>query len=105
MNVSAQSPLTSVDEWLGQFRTGNPRNFQGVSDPQVDALIDKLSASMDDNERKKLSKEIQHLLLSNAYVIPLCGLKSFSVMKKKVHGYSPHQGYGDLSFPGTWLDA
>ena len=105
VNVSAQSPFTSVDEWLGQFRTGNPRNFQGVSDPQFDALVDRLSASMDDNERKEIAKEAQHLLLSNAYAIPLCGQKSFSVMKKTVHGYAPHQGYGDLAFPGTWLEA
>lgn len=105
VNVSAQSPFTSVDEWLGQFRTGNPRNFQGVSDPQIDAMIDKLTQSMDESERKKLSKDIQNALLSNAYVIPLCGSKSFSVMKKKVHGYAPHQGYGDLALPGTWLDA
>lgn len=105
LNVSAQSPFTSVDEWVSQFRTGHPRNFQGISDPEIDVMIDKFMRNMDADERKQLSKDIQNALLSNAYAIPLCGAKSFHVQKTKVHGYAPHQAYGELALPSTWLEA
>lgn len=105
VNVSPQSPFTSVDEWLGQFRSGHPRNHQGVTDDELDAMIDKFSQSLDDEERKPLAKEIQRRILEKAYAIPLLNPQSWTAMRTYVHGYANHQGYGELALPKTWIEA
>ncbi len=51
------------------IKSGGPINTTGYSNPEVDALIDKAAASVDEAERKELYKQIRTIVTSDAPLI------------------------------------
>jgi len=82
--------------------TGVSLNWSGISNPKVDALLDKTREVADRTERKKLFSELTRLLheeLPIVFVVHPIEPKAFS---PKVHGYEPVPD-GMMRFKDVWL--
>jgi ABC-type transport system substrate-binding protein len=69
----AQGMLALVgdpDEVVGYFRTGNPANFTGYSNPELDKLIDQQSTEMDVAKRKQLVNQMERLIWKDIPALP-----------------------------------
>ena len=58
-------PISSLQSY---FVTDGPRNYSGISDPELDALVSKLATTMDTAERDDLLKQIQTVVGDGAYM-------------------------------------
>jgi len=61
--VTFTQAIGDPDAYLVHYRTGDPTNYFGYSDKEMDALIDKQSKTLDVAERRKLVFDIQRKLL------------------------------------------
>ena len=66
--------------------TGKGGNYGGYSNPQVDALLEKLATEFDPERRAEYAVEIQRLALSESAYCYMFHLNMFMVMKKGVAG-------------------
>ncbi|HXJ81711.1 MAG TPA: ABC transporter substrate-binding protein [Candidatus Methylomirabilis sp.] len=86
------------------FRTtpGTSLNWSGISNPQIDALLDKTREISNQAERKKLFSELTRILqdeLPMVYIIHPIEPKAFSL---RVQGYEPIPD-GMMRFRTVWL--
>ena len=86
------------------FKTtpGTSLNWSGISNPQIDALLDKTREVSNQAERKKLYSELTKLLqdeLPMIYIVHPIEPKAFS---PKVQGYEPIPD-GMMRFKEVWL--
>ena len=51
------------------IKSGGPINTTGYSNPEVDALIEKAAASVDEAERKELYRKIRSVVTSDAPLV------------------------------------
>ncbi len=77
--------------WNGQF-----------NDPKLDALITKLDATLDSNQRLDLTKQIQEYINSQALVIPVLSRWSGVAFNKKVQGVKTDT-LGNPLYNEVWL--
>jgi len=90
--------------WLvGNYRTGGFKNVMALSDPKLDAWIDKTATTVDEEERKKGVLEIQRWLLSNYYYkVPMFDIYTYPMWQPNIRNLKiqlPH-------FSGTpWITA
>ncbi|MCH7835883.1 MAG: ABC transporter substrate-binding protein [Chloroflexi bacterium] len=53
-----------LDDWVfPYFKTGGPKNSFGVSDPELDAMLDAQRAEFDEDTRREIGFQIQRYLL------------------------------------------
>lgn len=64
--ITAADPIYS-----NFFGTKGPNNGQGYSNPQLDAVLDKMENTLDVAERKQYAKEMQKILYDDLPTIPL----------------------------------
>jgi peptide/nickel transport system substrate-binding protein len=86
------------------FKTtpGTSLNWSGISNPQLDALLDRTREVSDQAERKKLFSEVTKILqdeLPMVYIVHPVEPKAFS---PKVQGYEPIPD-GMMRFKTVWL--
>src|SRR2546428_1344977 len=86
------------------FKTtpGMSLNWSGISNPQIDALLDKTREASSRDERKKLYSELTRILqdeLPMVYIVHPIEPKAFSL---KVQGYEPVPD-GMMRFRTVWL--
>jgi len=82
--------------------TGTSLNWSGISNPQIDALLDKTREVSSQPERKKLYSEVTKLLqdeLPMVYIVHPVEPKAFS---PRVQGYEPVPD-GMMRFRTVWL--
>ncbi|WP_240613561.1 ABC transporter substrate-binding protein [Pueribacillus theae] len=106
MVVTYQTFFQEADEWLRtQLRTGSPRNWFGVSDPELDKMLDEQRVMLDENERKAKVHDIQRYLLEEIVnPIPLVTNYVYSPRHPHVKNYHPHASYGNIHMKNVWLD-
>jgi ABC-type transport system substrate-binding protein len=82
------------------------RNHGGVNDPQLDALLDKEEATLDDTERIKLVKEIQKYCADKVYYGTTAVGPAFIGVQEWIKNYQRNNGYGTgaESRPKLWID-
>jgi ABC-type transport system substrate-binding protein len=93
--------------WLSTtYRSHGSLNYSGLSDPQLDAMIDKQRAIFDDKQRKAAVRDIVLYAMDHSPSTIGAGLYYFHAVKPKVQGYQPETHYlnGRL-FSGVWLDS
>ncbi len=86
------------------FRTtpGTSRNWSGISNPQIDSLLDRTREVSSQAERKKLYGELTRLLqdeLPMVFIVHPVEPKAFS---PRVQGYEPIPD-GMMRFKDVWL--
>jgi peptide/nickel transport system substrate-binding protein len=70
----------SLAQW---YKTGAARNYFGYSSPLVDALIDRISVTLDDAEAVRLTNQLDLALLNDAVVVPLFPVTNMVVCSSK----------------------
>jgi peptide/nickel transport system substrate-binding protein len=84
------------------LKTGMPLNWSGISNPKIDALLDRSREVSDRNERKKIFSDLVRLLheeASMAFIVHPIEPKAFN---PKVQGYEPIPD-GMMRFKNVWL--
>lgn len=66
----------SLAQW---YQTGAGRNWFGYSNPEVDAMIEAVSAELDDAATIEMTNELDMLLLSDGIVVPLFPITNMAV--------------------------
>src|SRR5690606_40992787 len=54
--------LSPEDGLRSHLVTGGSQNFMGISNPDIDRLVETLSATFDEDERNELLREIQQVI-------------------------------------------
>ena len=72
------------------YKTGAKANVGGYSNPQVDALIDQLSVTFDQNERSNIAKQAQQILVDDVADIYLLYPSATVVSTTKVKNVPVH---------------
>jgi len=85
------SPLVSGN--AGIYNTGGGQNPQGYSNPQVDKLITQLFQTTDQAAQLPLEKQIETILWSDLFNVPLFTFPAVFASTKNVQGviYNPTQ--------------
>jgi peptide/nickel transport system substrate-binding protein len=82
------------------------RNHAGISDPMLDAMIDKEGATLDDNERQKLVKEIQRYRAEKFYYQTTAVGPAYIAVQDWVKNYQRNNAYsaGAENRAKLWID-
>ncbi|MFN3197333.1 MAG: ABC transporter substrate-binding protein [Bradymonadia bacterium] len=76
---------------------GSGRNYVGVQDPQIDALVSAADAELEQGRRAKLFANIHRRLLAERWVKPLYFARDAWIVSERVTGYDP----ADTNFKHT----
>jgi peptide/nickel transport system substrate-binding protein len=66
----------------------NPANIARTRDAEIDAIYDRQSAALDPDVRRQAVRDLEALLLTRAYTVPLYWARRIIVMGKEVRGYT-----------------
>jgi peptide/nickel transport system substrate-binding protein len=95
------------DYLFNMFHTRGTRNHSGVRDAQLDAMIDKEGATLDDQERIKQVKDIQRYLAEKMYYGTGVSGAAFIGVQPWVKNYMPVNGgfgVGAETWAKAWLE-
>jgi peptide/nickel transport system substrate-binding protein len=91
------------------FHSGGTQNPYGISDPALDAKIDRQKELLDPEERRELFNEIERDILEQVYFAPGTRGKGYMFWKNEVKGYDfGLSGGGNVKahlYQDVWLDA
>ena len=97
------NPGNEQAEFWGSAAASRPgsRNYAGIADPAVDALIKMIIFAPDRDEQVAAIKAMDRVLLANHYVVPLfySGNQRIAYWNRIAHGKFPEYGLG---FPAAW---
>jgi peptide/nickel transport system substrate-binding protein len=85
------------DDLFDIFHTTGWRNFQGYTNPQVDAALSRARAKLDRSKRGELYKRIETQLIEEMPVIPCFFSNIHNLLRKDVKGFTqlPYSNFGD----------
>jgi ABC-type transport system substrate-binding protein len=90
-----QTPQTDPHDFVfNSLHSKSTRNNTGVSDPELDALIDKEVATIDEAERVKAIKQIVARVNEQAYYAPTMIGPAYVALQPWVKGYTLGVTYG-----------
>ncbi|MGH2587386.1 MAG: ABC transporter substrate-binding protein [Dehalococcoidia bacterium] len=94
------------DYLYNMHHTRSARNHGGVSDPQLDAMLDKEEATLDDQQRITLVKEIQRYIADKVYYGMTAVGPAFIGVQEWIKNYQRNNGYGAgvESRAKLWID-
>jgi peptide/nickel transport system substrate-binding protein len=101
-----QSGFSDPNDYLrNPLHSASARNHAGISDPQLDQLLDKEQATTDTNERLKLVHEVQRYIMDKMYYAPMFIGPDYVFLQPQVRNYFVRRGYGAgvESFGDMWL--
>jgi peptide/nickel transport system substrate-binding protein len=85
----ASAEYTDIDEYLfSYFHSKSTSNEDRLSDPALDAQIDKARTLLDEDERLKASLDIQKYLADKIYIVPSVSSYNFTLLQPAVHNYA-----------------
>ncbi len=102
-----QTPLTDPHDFLfNMAHSASRRNHGGINDPQLDQMIEKEGATLDEASRVKLVREIQRYMAEKMYYAPGFVGPAYTGVQPWVRGFkwSATYGIGTESFAEVWLD-
>ncbi|CDX24953.1 Extracellular solute-binding protein family 5 [Mesorhizobium plurifarium] len=86
------------------YRTGEPWNETGFSNPDFDAKLNQALALSDVKKRRDLMKDLEQILQDSGVIILPYWLKLYCHMNKKVQNYGMHPTY-EMHLEKVWLEA
>ena len=89
---------------LQMFYATNGSRVKQLKDPQIDAMILKAQAIVDDSERLKAVQDIQRYIASQMYIVPLPINYIYTLVQPQVQNYY-YGGAGTGTWPWLWLNA
>lgn len=83
--------------------TAGSRNYVGIKNPAVDALIERVIFAKDRAELVAVTKALDRVLLWNNYVVPQWGYAKLRTARWNRFSYQdPLPKYGMSAFPALW---
>jgi peptide/nickel transport system substrate-binding protein len=98
--------LTDADEFVhDNFHTKSSSNAERLSDPALDAMIDKQRTLVNEDERLKAILEIEKYIADKMYVVPTNGSYRFVGIQPRVQEYdwSDTHGKHTETYAKLWL--
>ncbi len=92
--------------YLLDYRTGGAKNGSGIADPNIDAAVNKVVATVDLKQRQDAAKELSRQLLEKVqYKIAYLEGPTYEGWSKDAHNYLPVQSdwYATTTFAYMWL--
>ena len=83
-------------------KDNNTSNYAGISDPGVDALIDKVVFAKDRDTLIAATHALDRVLLANHYVIPSYALRNDRIAHWDRFGHPDHIPDYSVGFPTVW---
>ncbi len=83
---STSLALTGSDQYLG---TGQPSNFGGYSNPEVDALLKSLETELDPDKQVEIQVEVEKLAWNDGYGLTIFQFPGLTVWNKSVTNVKP----------------
>lgn len=103
-NPSEPVPTTTQYFTTDGIAKGVPfRNATGYTNPELDALVEKIRVETDVAKRKALVGEFQKFTTREATNLPLVELESITVASTKVQNHSTDPNFLADSWAGLWL--
>jgi ABC-type transport system substrate-binding protein len=105
----ASAQYTDVDEYMfSYFHSKSTSNQEHLSDPTLDAMIDKQRSILNEDERLKALRDIQKYIADKMYVVPSVSSYSYTVLQPSVRNYticsSTNRLFGE-TYTNVWLNA
>lgn len=98
-----QSHFTLLDvSYLRPWWHSTQANRFRANDPVLDDLLDKVSVTLDEQQKAQYAEQLQHYLIEQAYFIPLEEAAQVFVTAPNVHDL-PINAVGRQFFYDTWL--
>ena len=85
------------------YKTGEPWNETGFSDPEFDALLEQASGLVDADARREVMAKMQTILRDSGVIIQPYWRNQTMHHADVVHNYSRHQ-YRELHLEHVWMD-
>ncbi len=85
------------------YRSGQPWNETGFSDPEFDALLADAFALADDGKRRELMARLEKILQSSGVLVQPYWRSIFRHMRRELRGLLMHPTF-ELHLERTWLD-
>ncbi len=106
LQFGPQTPFLEPDEWLRlQMRSDGARNWYGIDDPDLDALLDAQLSIVDPVERAEAIKDIQRYVLENVVnPIPVWTYFTQWNYSSDVENFYRHASYGFAGIERVWLE-
>jgi peptide/nickel transport system substrate-binding protein len=86
------------------YKTGQPWNETGFSDPEFDALLDQAVGIVDADERRKVCRRMQEILRDSGIIIQPYWRNQTMHHTERVKNYSRHT-YRELHLEHVWMQA
>lgn len=84
------------------YKTGGGGNYNGYSNPKVDALCDQLTVELDSAKQTDLQSQIDSLLFPDAYGLPLFQSPGVNAVSDKVGGMDKYNSTQSGVWWNTW---
>lgn len=106
IGIGYQTLFQEADGWLtSQFKTGATKNWYGISDPELDKMLDEQRAMLDEEKRVEMVHDIQRYILQEVVnPIPLVTQYQWWPRQPYVRNWNPHVSYGFINMKDVWLD-
>ncbi len=97
---------TTPDATLSFYTKGHTQNYWNISDPFMDKGHSKLLATLDQQEYKKASRELDDYVIKNQWSVSFMPISTYSVFHPWFKGYSGEMIRFNLSdvFAHIWID-
>ncbi len=107
MNIGLEVGGTDADTYLfHRFHTDAPFNRVEFSDPDVDRVLEKQRATLDENERADAVKEASDLLIEHSPQVFTASLVFYPLFRSYVKGHPERIPFGLVhNLSQIWLDA
>ena len=103
-NPSEPVPSTTQYFTTDGIKKGVPfRNANGYSNPEVDALVEKIKVETDPAKRKALVFQFEKIITVEAPLLPILELESITVASTKVQNHSNDPNYLAATWYDIWL--
>jgi peptide/nickel transport system substrate-binding protein len=102
----AEAQFTDSDEYLfSYFHSKSTSNGEHLSDPTLDAMIDKERTLVDSNQRLKAVQDIQKYIADKMYVVPTVGSYQFELVQPRIQNFQYTNSLGVMteSWAKLWL--
>jgi microcin C transport system substrate-binding protein len=98
------SPGNEQRDYWGSGSANNPNtsNYAGISDPGIDALIDKVVFAKDRDTLVAATRALDRVLLAHHYVVPSYTLKAERVARWDRFDHPDHIPDYSIGFPQVW---
>ncbi len=99
--------LDPHDYIFNMMHSKSARNHAGINDPQLDAMIDKEAATINEEDRVKQFKDIERYVADKVYYAPGAIGVSYQGAQASLKNYCWNlgaYGYGTETFGKVWLD-